>query len=51
MTTTPNWDTPPGTIIDGHDATPPSVNLKCIVYHLHAKHKICSGAFMPCLVH
>jgi hypothetical protein len=27
----PDWKTPPGTIIDGYDATPPSVNVKCIV--------------------
>lgn len=26
------WSTPKGTIIDGFDATPPSVNLKCIVF-------------------
>lgn len=27
-----NWKTPKGTIIDGYDATPPSVNMKCIVF-------------------
>jgi hypothetical protein len=27
-----NWKTPKGTIIDGYDATPPSVNAKCIVF-------------------
>jgi hypothetical protein len=27
-----NWNTPKGTIVDGYDATPPSVNLKCIVF-------------------
>jgi len=30
----PNWNTKPGTQIDGYDATPPSVNLKCIVFTL-----------------
>ena len=29
-----NWNTPKGTIVDGYDATPPSVNLKCIVFTL-----------------
>ena len=29
-----NWQTPKGTIIDGYDATPPSVNMKCIVFTL-----------------
>ena len=28
----PTWSTPPGTMIDGYDATPPSVNVKCIVF-------------------
>ena len=27
-----NWKTPKGTIVDGYDATPPSVNMKCIVF-------------------
>ena len=30
----PNWSTPPGTIIDGYDATPPATNEKCIVFTL-----------------
>lgn len=29
-----NWKTPKGTIVDGYDATPPSVNTKCIVFTL-----------------
>lgn len=29
-----NWKTPKGTIVDGYDATPPSVNVKCIVFTL-----------------
>jgi len=29
-----NWQTPKGTIVDGYDATPPSVNVKCIVFTL-----------------
>jgi len=28
----PNWTTPVGTIIDGYDATPPQINVKCIVF-------------------
>jgi hypothetical protein len=28
----PDWNTPTGTIIDSYDATPPSINLKCIVF-------------------
>jgi hypothetical protein len=32
--TEPNWNTPPGTIIDSYDATPPSINLKCIVFSI-----------------
>jgi hypothetical protein len=32
--TEPNWNTPPGTIIDGYDATPPSINMKCIVFSI-----------------
>jgi len=27
-----NWKTPKGAIVDGYDATPPSVNMKCIVF-------------------
>jgi len=34
MSNTPDWNTPPGTIIDSYDATPPSINLKCIVFSL-----------------
>ena len=30
----PDWNTPPGTIIDSYDATPPSVNMKCIVFSI-----------------
>jgi hypothetical protein len=30
----PTWSTPPGTIIDGYDATPPQANTKCIVFTL-----------------
>jgi len=30
----PTWKTPPGTIIDGYNATPPSLNLKCIVFSI-----------------
>ena len=32
--TEPDWHTPPGTIIDSYDATPPSVNMKCIVFSI-----------------
>lgn len=33
MASSPTWSTKPGTITsDGFDATPPSVNLKCIVF-------------------
>ena len=32
--TEPDWNTPPGTIIDSYDATPPSVNVKCIVFSI-----------------
>ena len=28
------WNTPPGTIIDSYDASPPSVNFKCIVFSI-----------------
>jgi len=30
----PDWNTPPGTIIDSYDATPPSINMKCIVFSI-----------------
>jgi hypothetical protein len=30
----PTWNTVPGTIIDGYDATPPQVNIKCILFTL-----------------
>jgi hypothetical protein len=30
----PDWNTPPGTIIDGYNATPPSINMKCIVFSI-----------------
>jgi len=30
----PDWNTPPGTIIDGYDATPPSINMKCIIFSI-----------------
>jgi hypothetical protein len=32
--TEPDWHTPPGTIIDSYDATPPSINMKCIVFSI-----------------
>ena len=32
--TEPDWNTPPGTIIDSYDATPPSINMKCIVFSI-----------------
>lgn len=32
--TEPSWSTPPGTIIDGKDATPPAANVKCIIFTL-----------------
>ena len=44
----PDWNTPPGTKIDGYDATPPQANIKCIVFtfacalsywHLPSKNK------------
>jgi len=34
LKTEPDWNTPPGTIIDGYDATPPSINMKCIVFSI-----------------
>jgi hypothetical protein len=30
----PDWNTPPGTVIDGYDATPPSINMKCIIFSI-----------------
>jgi hypothetical protein len=32
--TEPDWHTPPGTIIDSYDATPPSINMKCIIFSI-----------------
>ena len=32
--TEPDWNTPPGTVIDGYDATPPSINMKCIIFSI-----------------